>query len=66
MRKKIKLWNDKTMEQVDDLIYLVSTINSDGRCKKEILIHICQAKVAFNKKRSLFTSKNIDLYERIY
>lgn len=33
-----------------------SIIRSDGRCKKEIIKQICQAKVAFNKKINLGAS----------
>jgi len=63
IRTKIKLKSDETVEQVD-FIYLGSTISSDGRCKKEIIKRICQAKVAFNKKRSVFTSRKNDLSTR--
>ena len=60
-RTRIKLNDNEIIEQVEDFTYLGSIISSDGKCKKEIIKRICQAKVAFNKKRSLFTSKNIDL-----
>jgi|UniRef100_A0A2S2QM29 hypothetical protein len=54
IRSRIKLKDGETIEQVEDFIYLGSTINSDGRSKKEIIKRICQGKVAFNKKRNLF------------
>lgn len=61
IRTSIKLKDGENIEQVEDFMYLGSTISSDGRCKKEIIKRICQAKVAFNKKRNIFTSKSIDL-----
>jgi len=62
IRTRIKLKGDEIVEQVEDFIYLGSTISSDGTCKKKIIRRIWQAKVAFNKKRSLFqSSRNIEL-----
>jgi hypothetical protein len=54
IRIRSKLNNSEIKEQVEDFIYLCSTISSDGRCKKEIIKRICQAKVAFNKKINIF------------
>ena len=36
-------------------------ITNDGRGKKEIIIRICQTKLAFNKKNKLFVTNNISL-----
>jgi hypothetical protein len=47
------------MKQVNDFIYLSSTISLDGKCKKEIIKWICQAKLHLIRKEE-FTSKNID------
>ena len=55
IRTSIKLKDGENIEQVEDFIYLGSTISSDGRCKKEIIKRICQVKVEFNKKRNIFT-----------
>lgn len=57
MRKMLK--GDNIVEQVVGFKYLGRTISSDGKCEKEIVKIIFQAKVAkFNKilKRNLFTS----------
>jgi len=32
-------------------------LTNDGRCKREIKSRIAMAKAAFNKKKTLFTSK---------
>lgn len=48
------------MKQVEDFIYLDSNVSSDGKCKKEIIKQIWQVEVIFNKKRSIFTYKNIE------
>jgi len=36
---------------------LVSLITNDARCKREIKSRIAMAKVAFNRKRTVFASK---------
>jgi hypothetical protein len=36
---------------------LGSTLTNDGRCTREIKSRIAKAKAAFNKKKTLFTSK---------
>ncbi|VVC34843.1 Endonuclease/exonuclease/phosphatase,Reverse transcriptase domain [Cinara cedri] len=56
---RIHLQNNQEIKQVEEFAYLGSIISKDGRSKKEIVKRICQAKIAFNKKRGLFTSKNI-------
>jgi hypothetical protein len=61
IRTRIKLKDGETIEQVEDFIYLGSTISSDGRCKKKIIKIICIAKVVFNKKKNICISKSIDL-----
>ena len=38
------------------LKYLGSILTNDGRCTREIKSRIAMAKVAFSKKRALFTS----------
>jgi len=47
--------------KLDELMYQGSTISNDERNKKEIINRICQAKIAFNRKKTLHTSKNISL-----
>lgn len=42
-----------------------SIVSKDGRSVKKIVKRICQAKIAFNKKRGLFTSKDISVRTRI-
>jgi hypothetical protein len=42
---------------------LGSTITNDARCTREIKSKIAMAKAAFNKKKSIFTSK-LDLHLR--
>lgn len=37
IKTKIKLKNDKTIDQVQDIIYLDSTLSSNRRCKKEVI-----------------------------
>jgi len=48
------------LEQVDYFKYLGSILTRDGECTKEIRARIAQAKVAFNRKRTLMTG-NLDL-----
>jgi hypothetical protein len=57
---QIKVRN-QTIEQVDEFTYLGSTISKDGRNRSEIIKRICQAKIAFNKKKTIFTSRSISL-----
>jgi hypothetical protein len=44
-------------ENVESFKYLGSMLTNDGRCTCEIKSSIAMAKVAYNKKRVLFTSK---------
>ena len=46
----------KTTENVESFKYLGSILTNDGRCTCEIKCRTAMAKVAFNKKRALFTS----------
>lgn len=62
---KIHLQNNQEIKQVEEFAYLGSIISKDGRSAKEIVKRICQAKIAFNKKRGLFTSKSISVRTRI-
>jgi hypothetical protein len=48
----------KQLENVEYFKYLGSMLTNDGRCTCEIKSRIVMAKAAFNKKRTLFTSKN--------
>jgi len=43
------------IEQVYEFTYLGSTISNDGRNRSEIIKRICQAKIAFNNKKTIFT-----------
>jgi len=45
------------VENVECFIYLGSMLTNDGRCTCEIKSRIAMAKAAFNKKKTLFTSK---------
>ena len=47
----------KQLENVECFNYLGSMFTNDGRCTREIKSRIAIAKVAFNKKKTLFTSK---------
>jgi len=60
---QIKIRN-QTIEQVDEFTYLGSTISKDGRNRSEIIKRICQAKIAFNKKKTIFTSRSMSLKTR--
>jgi len=62
---RIHLQNNQEIKQVEEFSYLGSIVSKDGRSKKEIVTRICQAKIAFNKKRGLFTSKSISVRIRI-
>jgi hypothetical protein len=42
---------------VEEFNYLGSMITNDPRCTREIKARIVMAKAAFNKKKTLFTSK---------
>ena len=56
--QKNSIWLEgERLAQVNLFKYLGSIITSDGRCEKDIRSRIAQAKEAFNKKRSLLTSK---------
>jgi hypothetical protein len=47
----------KQQENVEYFSHLGSMITYDARCKYEIKSRIAMAKAAFNKKKTLFTSK---------
>ena len=49
--------DQKQLENVKCFKYLGSMLTDDGRCTCDIKSRIAMAKVAFNKKKNLFTSK---------
>ncbi|XP_038071377.1 uncharacterized protein LOC119740219 [Patiria miniata] len=49
----------KELEQVDSFIYLGQMITEDGRCQDEIKRRIAIGKSVFNKRKHIFTSRNI-------
>jgi len=49
--------NQKQLENVECFKYLCSILANDGKCTCEIKSRITMAKAAFNKKKTLFTSK---------
>ena len=49
--------DQKQPKNVEYYSYLCSMITNDARCMQEIKSKISIAKAAFNKKKSLFTSK---------
>jgi hypothetical protein len=52
----------KPVENVEQFNYLGSMITYDARCTRDIKARIAMAKAAFNKKKTLFTSKlDLDL-----
>ena len=53
--------DQKQLENVEYFNYLGSIITNDARCTGEIKSRISMAKAAFNKEKTLFTSK-LDLY----
>jgi hypothetical protein len=62
---RIKIMTDqKQLENVEYFNYLGSMITNDARCTREIKSRIALAKAAFNKKKTLFTSK-LDLNLRM-
>lgn len=63
-RIQIKLRGNQTVKQVDEFAYLGSIISNDGRNNSEIIKRICQAKIAFNSKKTLLASRNISLKTR--
>lgn len=65
IRARIHLQNHQAIDQVEEFIYLGSIVSKDGKSKKEIMKRISQAKISFNQKRRLFTSKNISIPTRI-
>jgi hypothetical protein len=48
----------KPVENVEEFSYLGSMITNDARCTREIKARIAMAKAAFNRKKTLFTSKS--------
>lgn len=52
---------NEVIKEVSEFNYLGSKITNDGRSCKDITSRIAQAKNAFNKKKGLFTSRNISL-----
>ena len=56
----------KQLDNVERFNYLGSMLTNDGRCTREIKSRIAMAKVAFNKKKALFTSKlDLDLRKKL-
>ena len=51
------LFNQKQLENVECCIYLGSMLTNNGRCTCEIKSWIAMAKAAFDKKKTIFTSK---------
>jgi hypothetical protein len=49
--------DQKQLENVEYFNYLGSLITNDARCTREIKSRTAVAKAAFNKKKTLFTSK---------
>jgi hypothetical protein len=49
--------DQKQLENVECFKYFCSILTNDGRCTCEIKSGIVMAKAAFNKKKTLFTSK---------
>ena len=49
--------DQKQLENVECFKYLDSILTNDGRCTCEIKSRIAMAKAAFNKKKTLLTSK---------
>jgi hypothetical protein len=49
--------DQKQLENVEYFNYLGSMITNDARCTREIKSRIAMAKAAFNKKKTLFSSK---------
>ena len=47
------------LNNVEEFTYLVSKITTDASSKSEIISRIQQAKIAFNKKRKIYVSKNM-------
>jgi hypothetical protein len=47
-----------SVENVEEFNYLGSMITKDARCTREIKARVAVAKAAFNKKKTLFTSKS--------
>jgi len=58
---QIKLRGNQTVKQVDEFAYLGNIISNDGRHSSEIIKRICQAKIAFNSKKTLLASRNVNL-----
>jgi hypothetical protein len=53
------------VENVEELNYLGSMITNDARCTRDIKARIAMAKGAFNKKKTLLTSKLLRAKEEI-
>ena len=49
--------DQKQLENVEHFNYLGNMITNDARCTREIKTRIVIAKTAFNRKKTLFTSK---------
>jgi hypothetical protein len=47
----------KPVDNVEEFNYLGSMITNDARCTREIKARIAMAKAAFNRKKTLSTSK---------
>jgi hypothetical protein len=54
---QIKIYK-KPVENVEEFNYLGSMITNAAKCTREIKARIAMAKAAFNRKKTLFTSKS--------
>jgi hypothetical protein len=52
-----RILDQKQLENVEYFNYLGSMITNDARCTREIKSSTATGKAAFNKKKTLFTSK---------
>ncbi|KAI5715825.1 hypothetical protein M8J77_023140 [Diaphorina citri] len=52
------------IKQKKEFTYLGAKITQDGKCNREIVSRIQQAKIAFNKKSKIFESPNINIEVR--
>ena len=50
--------DQKQLENVECFKYFGSILTNDGRCTRETKSRIAMVKAAFNRKKSLFTSKS--------
>jgi hypothetical protein len=58
--------DEKQVENVEEFNYLGSMITNDARRTREIKARIAKAKTAFNKKKTLLTSKlDLELKKKV-